>query len=234
MLRCPACFQEVEENQERCPKCNTTLTLSADRSQLQLANLACPKCKAENSPDFRFCGKCGEKLTHACPMCGFEAALTVQFCGRCGAPFNKKNEQQYVLADSHDPLPPKVVVVDDEPYITKLVKHLLETEGMQVEVANNAKEAAELVLKVRPSLVITDRMMPDMDGFELIKVLRKNPDMGNLKIIMLTVVDAFEEIRKSVLIGADDYICKPFDPQELIWSVKRNLMRFHPWEEKKA
>jgi CheY-like chemotaxis protein/ribosomal protein L40E len=195
--------------------------------------MKCPNCAQENPADFRFCGKCGYKLTHLCEICGFETPISIEFCGKCGAPLKQEQAPPKPL-DLHEPLPPKIVVVDDEPFVTKLLKHLLETEGMSVHVANNAKEALALIEETHPSLVITDRMMPDMDGFELIKSLRKKPEFASLKIIMLTVVDTFEDIRKSVLIGADDYICKPFDPQELIWSVKRHLMHFHPWGKKKS
>jgi CheY-like chemotaxis protein/ribosomal protein L40E len=190
----------------------------------------CPSCHEENPADFRFCGKCGGKLIQYCLTCGSENPLLLQFCGKCGASLLEKQppkkEQSQVSG------PAKILVVDDEPYITKLVKHLLESEGMQVEVAGNAKEAADLVAKFHPSVLITDRMMPDMDGFELIKLLRRNTEFSQMKIIMLTVVDTFDDIRRSILVGADDYIRKPFDPQELIWSVKRQLKKFHPWEEK--
>lgn len=230
MLRCPACYQEVDENQERCPKCKTALVLSRDHTRFLFARNICSKCQTENPVDFRFCGKCGGRMTQHCSNCGFETGADISFCGRCG--FELSGEDKAPLIDQ-TALPASVVVVDDEPYITKLLKHLLESEGMKVEAAGSVKEALPIIARAQPSLVITDMMMPEMDGYELIRQLRKSPETRQIKIIMLTVVDAFEEIRKSVLIGADDYLCKPFDPQELLWAVKRQLGRFHAWEGKK-
>ena len=194
-------------------------------------NVRCPSCNEESPADFRFCGKCGGKLIQYCLSCGSENPLQIQFCGKCGTSLLEKELPK--KDQPQNSAPAKILVVDDEPSITKLVKHLLESEGMEVEVAENAKTAADLVAKFRPTILITDRMMPDMDGFELIKLLRRNTEFSQMKIIMLTVVDTFDDIRRSILVGADDYIRKPFDPQELIWSVKRHLKKFHPWEEKK-
>jgi len=176
--------------------------------------IICPSCSSENPEGFRFCGKCGNRLEVEETLA--TAPTAVEF-----------DSSQY------ESLPPHVLVVDDEPHITQLLKNLLELEGIKVETASNVADAMALVEKEKPSLIITDMMMPDMDGYSFIRQLRKNPETAKIKIVVLTVLDAFEEIRKSVLLGADDYISKPFDPQELLWMVKRLLGRFQAWEEKK-
>lgn len=183
--------------------------------------IICPNCSAENPEGFRFCGKCGTRLEAEIPA---EQPAAIEFDSGNG---NGSGDNQY------ESLPPHVLVVDDEPHITQLLKNLLELEGIKVESASNVADAMSLIEKEKPSLIITDIMMPDMDGYSFIRQLRKNPETQKIKIIVLTVLDAFEEIRKSVLLGADDYISKPFDPQELVWMVKRLLGRFQAWEEKK-
>jgi len=159
--------------------------------------------------------------TVLCPTCEFESPSEFRFCGHCG----------YNLAEHLSA--PSILVVDDEPYIMQLLQHLFELEGYEVRVASNVKEALAQIACEVPSVVITDMMMPEINGNQFIEMLKKDPQTRRVKIIALTVLDAFDEIRKTVLLGADDYICKPFDPQELLWSVQRVLGRFHSFKEQR-
>lgn len=209
MLSCPACQHEVGRNEKQCSFCSTVLNLSDDASRFIPVMVRCPNCQFNNPSGFQFCGKCGTTLS-------------------------RKNSLEDQGTGEPEALPPPtVLVVDDEPYITKLLQRLFELEGIKVNTASSANEAMEIIARETPSVVVTDMMMPEVNGYEFIQLLKKDPRTQNIKIIVLTVLDAFEEIRKSVLLGADDYICKPFDPQELLWSVQRLLGRFQSWKGQK-
>ena len=115
-----------------------------------------------------------------------------------------------------------ILVVDDERNIVQLARLYLRNEGYQVETAANGREALEKVRQTSPSLILLDLMMPEMDGWEVCKQLRKTSDVP---IIMLTARD--DDIDKVVglELGADDYVTKPFNPRELVARVKAVLRR---------
>src|SRR6187399_517573 len=115
-----------------------------------------------------------------------------------------------------------ILVVDDERNIVQLARLYLRNEGYQVEAAANGREALEKVRQTNPSLILLDLMMPEMDGWEVCKQLRKTSDVP---IIMLTARD--DDIDKVVglELGADDYVTKPFNPRELVARVKAVLRR---------
>src|SRR5215204_2994485 len=115
-----------------------------------------------------------------------------------------------------------ILVVDDERNIVQLARLYLRNEGYQVEAAGNGREALEKVRQTNPSLILLDLMMPEMDGWEVCKQLRKT---GDIPIIMLTARD--DDIDKVVglELGADDYVTKPFNPRELVARVKAVLRR---------
>ncbi len=116
----------------------------------------------------------------------------------------------------------KILVVDDEPQIVRLVTMNLEAEGFQVVSAADGYEALEKVIRELPALVILDIMMPDMDGFETLKEIRK---VSEVPVIFLSVRgQEFDRVR-GLDLGADDYISKPFSPKELVSRVKAVLRR---------
>jgi two-component system, OmpR family, alkaline phosphatase synthesis response regulator PhoP len=116
-----------------------------------------------------------------------------------------------------------ILVVDDEPAIVKLTRLYLERENFRVEAAGDGEAALEAVKSLCPHLVVLDLMLPRLDGFEVCRRLRaeNNP----VAIIMLTARD--EDIDKilGLEIGADDYLTKPFNPQELVARIKAILRR---------
>ncbi|MEP7198532.1 MAG: response regulator transcription factor, partial [Chloroflexota bacterium] len=115
-----------------------------------------------------------------------------------------------------------ILVVDDEPRMTKFVRMNLELEGYRVAEAANGLEALERVKNDLPELVILDVNMPELDGFETLKLLRQT---GTVPVIMLTVkADENDRIR-GLELGADDYVTKPFSPRELASRVKAVLRR---------
>ena len=115
-----------------------------------------------------------------------------------------------------------VLVADDERNIVQLVSLYLRNEGFGVESASTGREAIERAGRVKPDLIILDLMMPDIDGWETCRQLRKT---SNVPIIMLTA--RTEDVDKIVglEIGADDYVTKPFNPRELVARVKAVLCR---------
>lgn len=117
----------------------------------------------------------------------------------------------------------KILIVEDEPNVRNFVKVYLEFEGYQVVEAKNGKEGLEQVKAEQPDLVVTDIMMPEMDGVTFYKTLRQDEKTKSLPVIVLTVKDEFEDIKFAYLIGVDEYVTKPFDPQHLVRKIKEIL-----------
>ncbi len=118
-----------------------------------------------------------------------------------------------------------ILLVDDEAHIVDLVRMYLEREGFRVESAGDGKAGLALIRERKPSLVVLDIMLPEMDGFEVCRQTRAESDVP---ILMLTARD--EDIDKVVglELGADDYLTKPFNPRELVARVKTILRRAEP------
>ena len=116
-----------------------------------------------------------------------------------------------------------ILVVDDEPNILELAKLYLEQEGYRVEGVGNGNDALSRLDTAKPALVVLDLMLPDIDGFEVCRQIRKKSDVP---ILMLTARK--ENIDKIVglELGADDYLTKPFNPRELVARVKAILRRY--------
>ena len=121
---------------------------------------------------------------------------------------------------------PKVLVVDDDIKLLKMLKRTLVFENLDVLTATNGREALKVVQQEVPDLLIVDWMMPEMDGLELIQHLR---DANNrMPILMLTARDAVENRVFGLESGADDYLVKPFAPAELVARVHALLRRVEP------
>ncbi|RBP44751.1 response regulator transcription factor [Garciella nitratireducens] len=116
----------------------------------------------------------------------------------------------------------KILVVDDEPSITDLIKLDLEFEGYQVETAYDGREALEKVENFHPDLIILDIMLPHITGYE---VCRKVNEKYNIPIILLTAKTDIVDKVLGLELGADDYITKPFDNRELLARVKALIRR---------
>jgi two-component system alkaline phosphatase synthesis response regulator PhoP len=119
----------------------------------------------------------------------------------------------------------KVLIVDDEENIVELVKYNLETNGFKSYTAYSGTDAVRLVEEKAVDLIILDLMLPDMDGFEVCKSLKRNSSTADIPVIMLTARgEEFDKIL-GLELGADDYITKPFSIRELIARVKVILRR---------
>src|SRR5438477_2083354 len=115
----------------------------------------------------------------------------------------------------------KILAVDDERHIVRLVQVNLERQGYEVVTAFDGKEALEKVASEQPDLVVLDVMMPYMDGFEVLQNLRKNPNTRDLPVIMLTAKAQDADVFRGWQSGVDCYLTKPFNPMELLTFVKR-------------
>jgi two-component system phosphate regulon response regulator PhoB len=123
------------------------------------------------------------------------------------------------------PLKPKILVVDDEPEAVELVEFNLKQAGYEVATASDGVEALKKTRALLPSLVVLDLMLPEMDGLEVCKMLRRDPATADVPIIMLTAKAAEIDRVLGLELGADDYLTKPFSPRELVLRVKKMLAR---------
>jgi two-component system sensor histidine kinase/response regulator len=120
---------------------------------------------------------------------------------------------------------PSVLVVDDNPLIVDVVTGLLRSQNYEVMSSCNGHDAWELLRTNHVDVVICDIMMPKMGGYELYEVLRGDPQYTHIPFVFLTALDDQKEIDHGKEVGADDYLCKPFEPEELLAVVKGKLAR---------
>ena len=118
-------------------------------------------------------------------------------------------------------MPTKILVCDDERHIVRLIQVNLERQGYTVTTAFDGKEGLEKIRAEKPDLVVLDVMMPYMDGFEVLKTIRREPETENLPVIMLTAKAQDKDVFEGYHYGADMYLTKPFNPMELVTFVKR-------------
>ena len=119
----------------------------------------------------------------------------------------------------------RVLVVDDDPDIVQFVRMNLELEGFEAETAENGRIALEMAKTRPPDLVLLDVMMPEMDGLTVLRHMRNSPATANIPVIILTAKALAEDRVKGLDLGADDYVTKPFDLDELLARVKTVLRR---------
>lgn len=122
----------------------------------------------------------------------------------------------------------KILIVEDEKDIVELIKYNLEKENFKVQSANNGQKALDLVSKNQPNLILLDLMLPEIDGLEVCRKLKKDPKTSHIPIIMLTAKSAESDKIVGLELGADDYITKPFSVKELIARIKALLRRMNP------
>jgi two-component system phosphate regulon response regulator PhoB len=119
----------------------------------------------------------------------------------------------------------RVLVVDDEPDIVALVVYHLAKAGYRVSSAMNGTDALAIATRERPALVVLDLMLPGLSGFEVLERLRANEATAGVAVLMLTARREEPDRIKGLALGADDYLTKPFSPQELVLRVKAILRR---------
>lgn len=120
----------------------------------------------------------------------------------------------------------KILVAEDERDIRDLVAFTLRFAGHEVVVANNGEEAVETALQANPDLILMDVRMPRMTGYEACKVMKANPDLKDIPVVFLTARGQESEIQQGLDAGAEEYLLKPFAPDQLTTRVKAILMKF--------
>jgi two-component system KDP operon response regulator KdpE len=116
----------------------------------------------------------------------------------------------------------RILVVDDEERMVRFIRLNLEHDGFQVSEAFNGRQAVQKLRDVNPDLILLDVMMPDLDGFEVLEMVR---EISNVPVVMLTAKGEEDDRVRGLELGADDYVTKPFSPRELVSRVRAVLRR---------
>ena len=121
------------------------------------------------------------------------------------------------------PSPAKILAVDDEPELTDLMQYNLVRAGYEVTTAANGWEALDCIKRCRPDLILLDLMLPDLDGFGVCEILRRDPLSATIPIIIVSAWASTDSRNLGRELGALDYITKPFSPKELVSRVNQWL-----------
>ena len=119
----------------------------------------------------------------------------------------------------------KILVIEDEPAVRENLAEILELAQYEVFTAMDGIEGIELTRQHRPDLIICDVMMPKMDGFEVLETLQADPDLATIPLIFLTAMADVQNLREGMDLGADDYLTKPFELNELLISISSRLRK---------
>jgi DNA-binding NarL/FixJ family response regulator len=117
----------------------------------------------------------------------------------------------------------KLLLIDDDPNLILLVKDYLEFRGYEVITAENGREALEVLEGSAPDMIICDVMMPEMDGYSLVSTIRSEPKTSWIPVLFLSAKGQSQDRVKGLNIGADVYMVKPFEPEELVAQVESSL-----------
>ena len=120
----------------------------------------------------------------------------------------------------------KILIAEDERDIRDLVAFTLRFAGYEVVVATNGEEAVQMAPQVNPDLILMDVRMPKMTGYEACKVMKANPDIKDIPVVFLTARGQENEIQQGLDAGAEEYLLKPFAPDQLTNRVKAILGKF--------
>src|SRR5580765_4395228 len=118
-----------------------------------------------------------------------------------------------------------LLIIDDHDDIRENIAEILTLAGYKTFTAANGKRGVEAAIRERPDLIVCDIMMPELDGYGVLHLLKKNPDTESIPFIFLTAKTERSDFRKGMEMGADDYITKPFDDIELLNAVEIRLKK---------
>lgn len=120
-----------------------------------------------------------------------------------------------------------ILIVDDVPLNVLLIKKMLSQHSFQLRSASGGQQALDAIADNAPTLILLDLMMPNIDGFEVIKRLRANPQTENLPIIVLSALNSEQDVTRALELGANDYINKPIIMEKLVRSVATQVNLLH-------
>ena len=124
-----------------------------------------------------------------------------------------------------------VLVIEDNTDIRENTAEILDMAGYKTFTAENGKKGVELALKEKPDLIVCDIMMPELDGYGVLHLLRKNPETQSIPFIFLTAKTERTDLRKGMEMGADDYITKPFEDIELLNAIEVRLKKAEVFDQ---
>jgi len=117
----------------------------------------------------------------------------------------------------------KILIVDDEPNIVMSLEFAFKRKNFEVFIARDGTEALEIAKKEKPSVILLDIMMPQMDGYETLKKIREDLTLERTKIVFLTAKNKAEDVKKGMNLGADKYLTKPFSVKKVIADIEEML-----------
>ena len=120
-----------------------------------------------------------------------------------------------------------ILIVEDTPETLELLRRIIEKEGYKTVLANDGVKGFQYALKYNPDLIILDRLLPKIPGLQVCMRLRQDETTKNIPIIFLSVLDSEKDIIDGLKAGGDDYVTKPFSPDELLARIERVLFRYN-------
>jgi len=117
----------------------------------------------------------------------------------------------------------KILIADDNENIREALSYLLEDEGYKLWLAKDGADALKKVREVRPDVLLLDIMMPEINGYDVCRTIKNDPDLKKTYIIMLTAKGQVAEQERGKEVGADEYVVKPFSPMEILTKIKNIL-----------
>lgn len=118
---------------------------------------------------------------------------------------------------------PRILIVDDDPVILRLLQINFRLEGYNVDAASRGDEALRRAREAMPDVVVLDIMMPGVDGFDVLRQLKEDPTSRDVPVILLSARAQDEDRRRGYALGVEEYVTKPFDPAHLVEMVRRVL-----------
>ena len=135
--------------------------------------------------------------------------------------FLRKRAKNLTLEDEGKNGRQKILIVDDDATTANIISHVLTQHNYRVSSTLNAENGLKMILKEKPNLIILDIMMPGMDGFQLLSILKENDETAHIPVVLISSLAGEHDILKGLEIGAEDYILKPFSPRVLHLKVKK-------------
>ncbi|MBT3182003.1 MAG: response regulator transcription factor [Deltaproteobacteria bacterium] len=117
-------------------------------------------------------------------------------------------------------MPKKILIVEDEVMLLETMKTRLEFSGYEVVIAENGKDGAFKAISEKPDIILADLMMPELSGFDMIKIIRSNSDLKEVPIIAVSALGRDEDMKKAKEVGANEYVVKPYNSADLLKKIE--------------
>ena len=126
------------------------------------------------------------------------------------------------MSDAKNPL---VLIIDDDDVNRQILKMLLEKENINFLLCENGYEGINIARKHKPDLILLDLLMPDVDGLEVLRQIKQDPELKNIEVIIFTIVERSKTREIAFELGAAEYMTKPFDMNEIVQKIKLRINR---------